>query len=485
MAPARTLGLRLGAGPPLRLRVREARSTELGVAIVTSGAAAWILGATGGWLAFAVVALVFVAVVGALRPALFLALVLAVRPLLDQVSGVTLGVRSANVDGALALSVILVAALTATRLREVSWPRAAPALLIALAASAVSAVEALLRFGSAVGTVAATEVVRVAALFAVYVLAANVAASAQRSRRLFVVAGLSGVVPGVLGIVEWISGPPIAPDIGLPRISGPFVGPVPFGAFLAVTALILLFLPRADLRPTTRLLALLAVCVPLVGSLSREGWFLFIAGVVILGWRARRTLLVVVTIVLVGLAAFVPTVRERALPVSTPAGSTTVTHTYESWHWRTKNWRTLLGKWRQQPVFGFGLRSTTYVNPRTPVSSRGKPGGGFDAHNLVVRLLVEGGVVLLAAYAVFFAALLRSSWRLARDRWELRPLGKLLCALWALLLVVGFTTDDPFSETAVLVALLALTGSLEAAHRTWQRERALADAASARASAAR
>jgi O-antigen ligase len=376
------------------------------------------------------------------------------------------GVRSANLGGALALALILSAALAASRQRPVTWPQAAPALLVALAVSAVSAVQARLQLGPVVGAVPLSEFARLGALCASYILAANLYGTSEKARRLFLIVGLSGVVPGVLGIVEWVKGPPIAAGLGVPRVSGPFVGPIPFATFLAVIALILIFLPRGHIRPWVRITSVLLVCIPLVGTLTRAGWFVFTAGVLLLGWRRRRSLLVGIAVVAVAVVAFVPSVHGRVLHTSSAASATP---TFESWHWRQDNWRGLLDKWRAQPVFGYGLKSTIYINPRVPVSRQGQAGYAFEAHSLLVRLLVEGGVIMLAAYAAFLGVLMRSVWRLARDPWELQSLGRLLLAIWAVLLVVSIAADDPLADTATMLSLLALTGSLDAAHRAWHK----------------
>jgi putative inorganic carbon (HCO3(-)) transporter len=313
-----------------------------------------------------------------------------------------------------------------------------------------------------------SEFVRLGALLAAYVAAANLYPMAEKTRRLFLIVGLSGAVPGLIGIVEWINGPPVAEGLGVPRVSGPFVSPVPFATFLAVTALILIFLPRGRLRPWVRVAAVLIVCVPLVGTLTREGWFVFTAGVLLLGWRNRRSVVVAIAVAVVAVVAIVPTVHDRVLPESHASAS--ASPTYESWQWRRDNWRGLLDKWRAEPIFGYGLRSTIYVNPRVPAERQGQAGYAFEAHSLPVRLLVEGGVILLAAYVAFFAVLIRSVRRMARDPWELQPMGKLLLAIWTVLLVVSVSADDPLAGTATMLPLLALTGSLDAAHRAWLRQ---------------
>ena len=455
---ARTLGLP-------RSRPSESAPIELVVAVAASVLGGCMVARTG-WVAFAPLGVAFFAALGALRPALFLVALLLARPLLDDVSDVTVGARSANLGGALALALILAAALATARRRAPTWPSAAGMLMIVVAISAVSAAQALLELGSPVGMQAATEIVRLGALLAVYVLAANVFGTPAGVRRVVLIAGLSGVVPAILGLLEWIKGPAIVEGIDVARISGPFVGPVPFGIFLAVSALILLFLPRADLHPAIRPPALLVVCTALVGTSSRTGWAVFVAGVLLLGWQRRRAVVVTVTIAAVALVALVPAVHERALPAAQPAAGVAAPEALGSFHWRVQNWQTLLRVWREQPIFGHGLRSTNYVNPAAPFVNRGRVGGGYDAHNLVVKLLVEGGVLLLAAYVAFFVVLMRSVRPLARDAWELQPFGRIVWVLWVLLLIVGLTSDDPLSETALMLAVLAMTGALDAAHRS-------------------
>ena len=469
---ARGLGLPLDPERPVLPQVRESRPGEIAVAAVASVLGGCALAGSASWVPFAVLGVAFFALLGALRPAVFLALLLLVRPLLDEVSDVTVGARSANLGGALAVALILTAALVAIRQRRLTWPAAAPAMLLALAVTVVSAAQAILVVGSAVGTTPLAEVLRFGALCAAYVLAANLFAAPEQARRLFALVGLSAAVPAVIGIVEWIGGPPLAQGLDVVRITGPFVGPVPFGIFLAVAALIILYLPRDTLRPAVRIAVALPVLAALVGTSSRTGWFILVAGVLLLGARAHKRLVVVIAVLLVAVVALVPAVRERALPTSDPAVSAATQQTYSSFLWRQENSRTLLEKWAERPVFGYGLRTTPFVNPRTPFASRGQAGGGFSAHNLVVRLLVEGGVVLLAAYALFLGVLMRSVWRMFRDPWELRPLATLLCAIWALLLVVAVAADDPLDVTALMLPLLALTGSLDAAHRAWARQHA-------------
>lgn len=97
------------------------------------------------------------------------------------------------------------------------------------------------------------------------------------------------------------------------------------------------------------------------------------------------------------------------------------------------------------------MRSTPYVNPRK----------GYDAHNTAVKLLVEGGVVLLAAWIAFFWLVLRRLRGLSRTQGAIRPYARMAFAFWILLVLVALTTDDPLAATALMYALMALTGAVQ------------------------
>jgi O-antigen ligase len=237
---------------------------------------------------------------------------------------------------------------------------------------------------------------------------------------------------------------------------------VPFGAFLAFAALLTIFGPVQRVPGWVRWPALALMLVALTESFSRVGWVFFIVGLIVLAWPQQKRLVVAFALALVVVMLASPDVRERALPVGSEAPTAASSEAgYESYGWRLENWGGLLDKWAQKPVLGYGLESTQYVNPRAPVGLSTASGGGYEAHNMVVRVLVEGGVLLLIVYLAFFAVMIRRLWRLARADWELREGARVLLVIWCLMLFTGATTDDPFSLTALMVGVLALTGAVE------------------------
>lgn len=444
---------------------------QAGAALILSLLAGLALVASPAWwVAFGLVGVAALTALGLIRPALFLSLFLFVRPVLDEFSQVTAGVPSANVAGALgALLVAIAIVVLVARRQTFTPPTTLPLMAIGLM-SVVAAAQASLEIGSSLGLRPASELVRLAALLAVFLLAANLTAAPHRARALFAIVALSAIVPAGYGIWELVAGAPVKEGSDTARISGTFTGPVPFGAFLAFTSLIMIFGPMEKVRGWIRWPTLALMLVALTASYSRVGWVLFVVGLAILAWPRQKRLVVALVAVLIGVAAAFPTVRERALPLGDEAPSAESSAAgYESYGWRIENWSGLLDRWAERPVLGYGLDSVTFVNPRAPVGGEGRAGGGYEAHNMLVRILVEGGVVLLAVYLIYFGAIISRLFRLSRERWEMRDESRLLFVIWALTLFTGATTDDPITLTALMVGLLALTGAVEGAWRGRER----------------
>ena len=443
---------------------------QVGAAVAVSAAGGLVLAAVGDWrLALALLAAALLVAVGMVRPALLVSAFVLLRPLLDDYSKVTVGgVPSANPGGALGLLLLGGLAVVLGGAPKIFRPRATWPFVAVLAISAAAAAMALTGFGGTIGAKPISELLRLAVLVAIYLLAANLFTTPARVRQLFVLVALSAVLPAANGIYQWIQGVEPLPGYETGRITGTFAGPLPFSAYLAVAAVILIALPREALRAWVRVPALAVILTALVGTYSREGWVIFLLGVVLIHGRRRVGLVVTALVASVVVVAAVPTVRERVLPAES---AKTQGAGLESYDWRIGNWSGLLAQWEERPLFGWGLTTTAYVNPRSKVESVGLPGGGHDAHHTGVRLLVEGGIVLLLAYIVLFVVLIGRLYRIQSERWELRPFARVVFWLWAVLLFIGLTTDDPLEETAMMYALLALTGSVEGArHRALEGE---------------
>jgi O-antigen ligase len=412
-------------------------------------------------------------VVGIERPALFLGAILLVRPLLDATSEHRLGggIAAMNVGGAIGLIILVVVlgyALTGVRIKLSSVSRTFVAVI---AFSAFETAYAYQRFGSNAGTTAVAELLRLAAILGVFVLATNVFASEQRLRRLFMIVALSAVIPSIVAIYQFATGHAASSEgLAIERAFGTFSGPNPLGEYCALSALVLITAPSGLIRRWLRFAALAVVLAALVITYSRAGYGMLAVGLIAIEYRRLSRRVVWLAAVVVVVLVAVPSVRNRVLPTGTTAspveqysrtgqsGLLASGGTYGSLGWRLYNWEKLIGKWEQSPLIGYGLQTTQRVNPvRVATDSEAV---GFEAHNTAVRALVEGGPAMLALWALLGGGLIMAAARAKRLGGELQPFAEIVFGVWVAIVFTGLTSDDPFSGGALMYSCFALTGSL-------------------------
>ncbi len=446
-----------GAAPSPGSANRNEILIQVGCALALSAVGGVVIAATDQWkIAVGLIAAAAFTSLGLLRPALFVTVLLAIRPLMDGYPG-----NPTQLTGVLLIGIC--ALVFATR-PQIVRPRAVMAFSALLLVSVLATLSAYMDFGGAIAYKPLTELVRLSALFAMYLLAAQVVTTTDAARKVFLVVGLSGVLPALAALAELLNDPTKIAELDLVRVSGTFVNPVALSSYLALCILILVMLPREDLSRLIRWPAQGLMIAALVASYGREGWVLLLLALVLLNWRERRRLIAGIAIVCSGLVLFVPGVHSRVLPTNDP--TRTEGSTFASYDWRLANWRGLLIEYEKRPLTGWGLESTVFVNPRRPVGSQRLQDGGFQAHNAAVRALVEGGPLLLAAVIGLFATMIALLWRIARvPDTPLRLYARVAAAAWFAMLIVAMSTDDLLDATALVYALLGLTGALKGAHR--------------------
>lgn len=457
------------SGAPRLARAR--RWQELSLAALAAVAAGGVVAVTGDWrVAGALGASAGLFVAGLLAPAAFVTALLVARPLVDWMSETKLA-GGANAAGLLALLVIgiLVVHLSARRPRVIHPPYLVNAFAVGLGVSALAAVLAGVNYGEALGSAPVAELARLGALFSMYLLGCHFFQSLDRVRALFAVVALSAVIPALVGIYQWIVGITPNAELGFGRLNSTFVDSSGAGSYLAMAAVILIALPRNSLRWSLRLGALAPVLIALVGTYSRTGWIILAVGVVLLGLRERKAMVMAGAVAIALALASIPSLtEERVLRTETLSVRESDSVLPASVRWRVDNWKGLLGKYGQSPIVGYGLKTARVVNPTfagrehrqtaTPENPTGRVGA--DSHSSAVRALVEGGPLLLAAWVAIFVALIGSMRRLGRGSSEMRSYARLLAVLWIAMAVVGLVSGDVLSHTAVLFALLALSGAV-------------------------
>ena len=419
------------------------------------------------YLAFGVVAVIGFAMLSLTFPAALTAVFLIVRPLLDKFNATH--VAGINLAGALGLLLVIVMlSVLLTQRRHIRTRATVPFLFVFLV-SLLAVVVAFVNYGSKAKSVPIGEMARLAAMLAIYVLCANLLAEPRGVRRVFTLVAFSGIVPALWGYAQLAGGLPHEANLGVSRIGGPFTGPNPLGEYLAVAAATLVALPREWISRELRIAGLAIMLPALVLTYSRGGWALFLIAVLAMAWRDHKRATAGIALVSVSLVMFVPTIHNRVLPPNKKSGGV---ETPASFQWRLKNWEGLLTQWEKRPFIGYGLATTPLANPQKSLDPEASNGlGGFAAHNTVVKLLVEGGVVLLLVWIGVIATLVGTMRRLARQAWRFSRLARATMMIWVAIIVVALSTDDPLASTAMMYAVLALTGSLEGAFALERRRK--------------
>ncbi|MEP0885302.1 O-antigen ligase family protein [Trichocoleus sp. ST-U3] len=111
-----------------------------------------------------------------------------------------------------------------------------------------------------------------------------------------------------------------------------------------------------------------------------------------------------------------------------------------SFNWRLAQWHLELTRWRQYPIFGYGLGLSVEA-----------AGNGFLPHNDYIRALVEGGVVGLTTFLGFFAAQVVHLVRLLRNAPRGTGQRELCLVLLAIILAIsaGMITENIWSHTTL------------------------------------
>lgn len=297
-------------------------------------------------------------------------------------------------------------------------------------------------WGSVAGLSGFFYVLKYVEYFVVYYMVVNNVRDRDHARRLVVAAFLTAAIVGLVGIAQIPSGE---------RVSAPFEGeigePNTFGGYLlfmiAIAAGVALETHRVRLRAACLgLVGLLGL--PFVFTLSRASYLGVVPALLVLAWftRQRRFMVGLVLVLAVCsplLALTLPTaVTQRILYTFEPErGQATVRVGKVAFDPSTSarliSFKTAIEGWLERPVFGYGVT-----------------GFGFmDAQ--YARVLVETGIVGLAAFAWLVWTLLRSSSDAFRHLREPEDRG---LALGFLAGTIGLLVHAIGSNTFIIVRIM-------------------------------
>jgi hypothetical protein len=286
-----------------------------------------------------------------------------------------------------------------------------------------------------------------------------------------------GGAPGVPGLLRYLTGVDLSTDYSyslLHRATGPFPHWQMLGAYLLVVVLVavaLLLDPQSRVLRRPLLVGILALdCAALVETVSVTPLLATLVGTIVLAaryGRTRRLLPWLALACVVGGAVFGSLLSQRAqLQYATSPGQSnglvpqTIAYRYDVW--TTQFLPALTGRW----LTGWGPCCSTPTD---------LPSGlGWDfTESVYLTLLLRGGVILLAGYAVLMWAFASVSRRAAReparpaaDRAAANVLFFLVLALVPLQWIEPYFIDDGLPQLVWgLAGLLMATGATAAPTR--------------------
>jgi hypothetical protein len=234
--------------------------------------------------------------------------------------------------------------------------------------------------------------------FVVYFMAVNYLHDDRQLRRLLGTAVATCAIAAVMGIAQIPSGE---------RVSAPFEGkygePNTFGGYLVFMLAILLgsALTAKTLPARARWLALAGLtAIPLLYTLSRTSWLAAIPMLITLILLSPRRLVLMVavgSVIIVGSAMFPKQVVERynyTFHAKDTRGDFQLGNTRfdTSTSARVESWRYGFHGWMKRPVLGYGVTGFAFMDAQ------------------YVRVLVEAGLVGLAAFLWLLWRILRTAW---------------------------------------------------------------------------
>lgn len=369
---------------------------------------------------------------------LFVWILIAIRPSLDLVGTGELS------PGAMAAAMFLVVGSfwlvvqyrfgESNPLSRTSWWLAAFA-----GAALLSALTSELRNQS---SIAVLEILSGIVMF--LVLEQLLAAKPARVKALLAVLLGSAVIPVLIGLIQIAGG---GAEDG--RISGPFPHPSPYGTFLVPVILVVSALATTVRgRPRIWLLvALIPLGLTLTYTFHRAGWISLVVGMLYLGLRRSRWIVISLLVVAAFAVVAVPSVSDRIsdlggseqwLPEGVPENS---------WQWRLQYWERLVPLAEESPFTGIG--------PQVVVATQDE---AREPHNVFVQVWVElgaFGLVTLLGAGLAFSAALRARRRTAETDWD-DAVGVAAIAVALAVLTQAFS-ENLLNQTAAWWLLAAST----------------------------
>jgi O-antigen ligase len=387
----------------------------------------------------------------AIRPAWGVYAIIIMRPSMDLWADRSLAnVGSVSINPASALALLFIAVGGAYLLENRHLVREAPSTVpyIGLAVMAALSVAVAPSKGGAI-----TETLRLLSVAVLYMSAWTVVRDREGLKRMVVALLASLVVPTALALWQFAhGGSTVIGEVG--RSAGTFLQPDPFGIFMGFMAAFIVPLMLCTRLRSRWLLVLVAPAVAgaLIASYTRTGWVGFVFALFVLALIRYRSLLVIGPLLLVLMAAAVPSTVHR---FSDLTSGRTHYGPGNSLRARLDLWRQNLPRVEHNPVLGNGFKAIVEDTAGTRQVGVNVQEGAHS-HSDFVRAIVELGVPGF----VFFCWLLFGMWAACRRAYRrARQAGDDVLAALALGSLIAASAYVLMSFDSNLMTQVAVSGT--------------------------
>ena len=224
---------------------------------------------------------------------------------------------------------------------------------------------------------------------------------------------VSLIIPAAFAAYQLVTGPSRGAFVAVGRIQGTFTHPNPFANYLVVVAVIAYGVRRVVSPAGTRLtiaVGLLAASLVLL-TYARVAWAALLVALMIMILRDSRRLMLAFVCIVVLVGVTVPSIRTRLSDLDTSTAPPTLQAAEaNSLAWRVDYWKRLGPEIARLPLTGSGLESTQLTRVER-----------LQPHNTYLQVLLETGVLGLVGFGWVLVSMLRRARFLAshaREPWD-------------------------------------------------------------------
>lgn len=420
------------------------------IAVFLSSLLALLLSITGPEATIGLMGVLLLVALGFLDYPKFLLLAVFIRSALDTFTNTALPIGPLNLNpaGLLGLSLVFFTPLHCLNKNGFSKFPVVKGFSIFLLLCAPAVFSAFRYFGFE-GAVAVKEFIRLTSLFCLLISLLVFFKTPAETKKLFYAALASLAIPLGVGLYQVLTGTgnTVSTD-GQNRIFGTLFHPNTFSLYL--TGFIAVSLAWHRNAPSLGKKLLLGILLATqfltysMGGLVATG---LIFGLHFWQSKTRRLWLILPFFFLPALALFSQNWQTRFSQLRQMRLSEEIQEqeVSNSFSWRVLHWYVLLQYAKEHPITGWGLLTTEKITPW-----KTEEGQGFAAHNDLVRLFLETGLVGVAGYFIFLYSTGR--WIFGRrknpDGTGESGLSTPLKAVFGALLLLSFAAEEPLVHTA-------------------------------------